>query len=248
MSMTYLGEGLDIHGGGQDLIFPHHENEIAQSESFSECKPFARFWMHNGFLSIGEDKMSKSLGNVISVREALDMFSPAAIRMFFLSSHYRNPLMYSDQNIAAQERAVERLRHAVSVSGANSSGEKLDPAPYRERFVEAMDDDLNTPRALAVLFDLARDINRGKDEGENIAGAQVALRELAEVLGLDLDEHVAETQADIAPFVELLIEMRADLRSAKQYAMADKVRDRLTELGVNLEDKTQGTEWKLRSP
>ena len=110
-----------------------------------------------------------------------------------------------------------------------------------------MDDDLNTPRALAVLFDLARDINRGRDEGEKIGRSQDALRELAEVLGLDISERVAETQADIAPFVELLIEMRADLRSAKQYAMADKVRDRLTELGVILEDKSQGTEWKLRS-
>ncbi|MCH7624720.1 MAG: cysteine--tRNA ligase [Chloroflexi bacterium] len=247
MSLKYLGENLDIHGGGRDLIFPHHENEIAQTESFTDCEPFVRFWMHNGFLSIGEDKMSKSLGNVISVQEALGRFTPAAIRMFFLSSHYRNPLMYNDQNIASQDRAVERLRNALSLSGAVTSDIEQDPASYRERFVEAMDDDLNTPRALAVLFDLARDINRGRDEGEKIARSQDALRELAGVLGLDLDERVAETQADIAPFVELLIEMRADLRSAKQYAMADKVRDRLTELGVILEDKSQGTEWKLRS-
>ena len=247
MSLKYLGENLDIHGGGRDLIFPHHENEIAQTESFTDCEPFVRFWMHNGFLSIGEDKMSKSLGNVISVQEALGRFTPAAIRMFFLSSHYRNPLMYNDQNIASQDRAVERLRNALSLSGAVTSDIEHDPASYRERFVEAMDDDLNTPRALAVLFDLARDINRGRDEGEKIERSQDALRELAEVLGLDLDERVAETQADIAPFVELLIEMRADLRSAKQYAMADKVRDRLTELGVILEDKSQGTEWKLRS-
>ena len=248
MALRYLGENLDIHGGGRDLIFPHHENEIAQSESFTECEPFVRFWMHNGFLSIGEAKMSKSLGNVISVREALDRFSPAAIRMFFLSSHYRNPLMYSDRNIASQERAVERLRNAVSQNGVDTSEVELDPTSCRERFVEAMDDDLNTPRALAVLFDLARDINRGRGAGENVARAQGALRELTEVLGLDLNERVAETQADVAPFVELLIEMRADLRSAKQYAMADKVRDRLTELGVTLEDKSQGTEWKLRSP
>ena len=247
MSLKYLGEKLDIHGGGRDLIFPHHENEIAQTESFTECEPYVRFWLHNGFLSIGEDKMSKSLGNVISVQEALGRFTPAAIRMFFLSSHYRNPLMYNDQNIASQDRAVERLRNALSLSGAVTSDIEQDPASYRERFVEAMDDDLNTPRALAVLFDLARDINRGRDEGENIARSQDALRELADVLGLDLNERVAEKQADIAPFVELLIEMRADLRSAKQYAMADKVRDRLTELGVILEDKSQGTEWKLRS-
>ena len=136
MSLKYLGENLDIHGGGRDLIFPHHENEIAQSESFSECKPFVRFWMHNGFLSIGEDKMSKSLGNVISVREALDRFSPVTIRMFFLSSHYRNPLMYSDHNIASQDRAVERLRNALSVGGSDASDVELDPSTYRGRFVE----------------------------------------------------------------------------------------------------------------
>ncbi|MCI0840693.1 MAG: cysteine--tRNA ligase, partial [Chloroflexi bacterium] len=123
MSMGYLGETLDIHGGGQDLIFPHHENEIAQSESYTSSQPFARFWLHNGLLNIGDDKMSKSTGNVISVREALDEFSPAALRLFFLSSHYRNPLVYSEQNIAAQERAIERLRYAAGEEGESAQGE-----------------------------------------------------------------------------------------------------------------------------
>ncbi|MCH9038826.1 MAG: cysteine--tRNA ligase, partial [Chloroflexi bacterium] len=168
MSMGYLGETLDIHGGGQDLIFPHHENEIAQSESYTSSQPFARFWMHNGLLNIGDDKMSKSTGNVISVREALDEFSPAALRLFFLSSHYRNPLVYSEQNIAAQERAIERLRYAAGEEGESAQGEPLDAASYTDRFTEAMDDDLNTPRALAVMFDLSRDINRGKEEGKDV--------------------------------------------------------------------------------
>jgi cysteinyl-tRNA synthetase len=247
MSMEYLGETLDIHGGGQDLIFPHHENEIAQSESYTHKEPFARFWLHNGMLSIGEDKMSKSLGNVISVQEALDRFSSVALRLFFLSSHYRNPLVCSEQNIAAQERAAERLRHAASVNGASDSTEGLpvDSEPYKARFVEAMDDDLNTPRALAVLFDLARDVNRGREEGRDIQQAQEALRELTSVLGIDLEEPESKTAGDIAPFVDLLIETRRQLRAAKQYDLADRIRNRLAELGVILEDTPGRTNWKL---
>ena len=164
MACAYLGETIDIHGGGQDLIFPHHENELAQSESYSNTKPFVRFWMHNGLLRFGEDKMSKSLGNIISVKEALERFSPDALRLFFLSSHYRSPLVYSEHNVEAQERASERLRAALRPSTAASGGQRLDAEAFRERFVEAMDDDLNTPRALAAIFDLAREINRGREE------------------------------------------------------------------------------------
>lgn len=244
MSMEYLGETLDIHGGGQDLIFPHHENEIAQSESFTSSQPFARFWMHNGLLSIGEDKMSKSIGNVISVRQALDDFSPAALRLFFLSSHYRNPLVYSEQNIAAQERALERLRYAAK-DDESAQGDLLAGDSYMDRFTEAMDDDLNTARALAVLFDLSRDINRGHEEGKNVSPARQALREMAEILGIDLAEPEAKSGGDAAPFVDLLIELRADLRKAKQFDMADQIRDKLAELGVTLEDSAGGTGWKL---
>jgi cysteinyl-tRNA synthetase len=244
MSLKYLGDTLDIHGGGQDLIFPHHENEIAQTESFTGKAPFVRFWVHNGLMQLGADKMSKSLGNIISPKEALKKYSPDALRLFFLSSHYRSPLVYGEESIAAQERAAERLRNALKADDASSGGPTIDPQPYKTRFVEAMDDDLNTPRALAALFDLARDINRGREEGHGVRSAQDALRELAGVLGLTLREPESKS-ADVAPFIELLLETRSELRAAKRYDMADKIRARLAQLGVTLEDTPQGTTWKL---
>ena len=246
MSMRYLEKGVDIHGGGADLIFPHHENEIAQSESASQQKPFARFWLHNGLLSINEDKMSKSIGNVITVGEALSRFSPPALRLFFLSSHYRNPLVYSDRNIVAQERAIERIRNAANSDGKSADGETLDASEYRRTFVEAMDDDFNTPRALAAIFDLSREINRSSEQGSNTASAQKTLRELVDVLGIDLDEPTSGASGDIAPFVDLLVEIRAELRGARQFALADKIRDALAERGVSLEDSSGGTEWRFR--
>ncbi len=250
MSLVYLGETVDIHGGGQDLVFPHHENEIAQSESFTDRDPFARFWMHNGLLRLGEDKMSKSLGNIISVHEVLQKYSPDAVRLFILSSHYRSPLVYNDQSIESQERALERLRNTINISNEAENGrpstEELNPLPYRERFIEAMDDDLNTPRALATLFDLSRDINRGHEEKHSVSDAQATLKELSSVLGLTLKESESAEGNDIGPLVELLIEIRSDLRGVKQYELADKIRNRLTELEITLEDKSQGTEWKSR--
>ncbi len=246
MSMRYLKDGLDIHGGGQDLIFPHHENEIAQSESASQRQPFARYWLHNGLLSIDEDKMSKSIGNVISVGEALNMFSPAALRLFFMSSHYRNPLVYSEQNIAAQERALDRIRNAASAEERSADGEPLDAAPYKSAFIAAMDDDLNTPRALAAIFDLARQINRAREDDKSVSAAQRTLRDLTDVLGIDVETTPDDASGDIAPFVDLLVQTRADLRAARQYALADKIRDNLAALGVTLEDGGSGTEWRIR--
>lgn len=246
MSMRYLKDGLDIHGGGQDLIFPHHENEIAQSESASQQQPFARYWLHNGLLSIDEDKMSKSIGNVISVGEALNMFSPSALRLFFLSSHYRNPLVYSEQNIAAQERALDRIRNAASAEERSADGDPLDAAPYKSAFIAAMDDDLNTPRALAAIFDLARQINRAREDRKSVSAAQRTLRDLAGVLGIDVEAPPDDAIGDIAPFVDLLVQTRADLRAARQYALADKIRDNLAALGVTLEDGGGGTEWRIR--
>ena len=242
MSIKYLGETIDIHGGGEDLVFPHHENEIAQSESYTNQVPFSRFWLHNGMLRLGSEKMSKSLGNIISLPEALDAYDPQALRLFFLSSHYRSPLFYSEESVRSQERAIQRLRQAVSV--ASEDGPQLDASAYRERFIEAMDDDLNTPRALAALFDLVREINRGRERGENIAEAQDTLRELSGVLGLTLEEPQADG-AEAAPFIQTLVDVRAELRSARQFQLADNIRDRLTELGVSLEDSPEGTNWRL---
>ena len=243
MAIKYLGSSIDIHGGGRDLIFPHHENEIAQSESFTDEVPFSRFWMHNGMLRLGEDKMSKSIGNIVTVGEALSSYSPDALRLFFLSSHYRAPLLYTEANVAGQERALERLKNAVRPASVASVGSTIDASPTKAQFVEAMDDDFNTPRALAAMFELAREINRGKDEGADVLGAQGTLRELSGVLGMSLDE-TAET-SDAGPFVQRLVNVRTELRAARQFDIADSIRDRLSELGVTIEDTPEGTEWRI---
>ena len=249
MSMTYLGETLDIHGGGQDLVFPHHENEIAQSEASTGVVPFSRYWVHNGLLRLGGDKMSKSLGNLVSVEDALQNYSPDAMRLYFLSSHYRSPLSYSDDGCTAMERSLERLRHALGRDGGNAD-EPLDAEPYRRLFFEAMDDDLNTPRALASLFDLAREINRSSDAGHSATAAQECLRNLGGILGLTFAEPEENDRAALgaAPFIELLLETRASLRQARQFEQADRIRDGLEELGVSVEDTPNGPAWQFRSP
>jgi cysteinyl-tRNA synthetase len=244
MAIKYLGETIDLHGGGQDLLFPHHENEIAQSEAYSDSSPFSRFWVHNGTLRMGQDKMSKSLGNVITVTEALDKFSPDALRLFFLSSHYRSPLTYGEQTVAGHERALERLSNALRNGGSADLEESLDPAPSRDRFIAAMDDDLNTPQALAVLFDLAHEINRCKTARVDVIAAQDTLRQLAQVLGFTMEQGRPPVETDVAALVQLLVDTRSELRTAGQYALADSVRDRLAGLGISLEDTADGTEWR----
>ena len=248
MSMSYLGQTLDIHGGGLDLVFPHHENEIAQTEAYTNGEPMARFWMHNGMMKLGADKMSKSLGNLITVGEALERFSSDALRLFFLSSHYRSPLTYSDDSVATQERAAERLRNAVGPDQTAGRGPTLDAGPHRAGFITAMDDDLNTPQALGALFDLAHDINRARQEDGDVAKSQDTLRELASVLGLTLRAPKQTDSAAVGPLIELLIQTRAELRAAGQYELADGIRQRLTDLGFTLEDTASGTEWKRRGP
>jgi cysteinyl-tRNA synthetase len=246
MSLEYLGEQLDIHGGGQDLVFPHHENEIAQSECYTGAKPFSRYWMHNGLLQLGSDKMSKSLGNLVSVVEALERYSPDAIRLYFLSSHYRSPLAYSDEGAAAIERSLDRIRHALTPS--DGSGPQVNPSSHCDRFTTAMDDDLNTPQAVAALFDLARDINRGRDAGQRVDDGQAALRELGSVLGLTFEERASsDTELAAAQFIDMLVSVRSDLRAARQFALADRIRDGLAAQGVSLEDGPQGTQWQYHS-
>jgi cysteinyl-tRNA synthetase len=245
MSLKYLGEQIDIHGGGEDLIFPHHENEIAQTEAFTGKEPFVRYWLHNAWVRMGEEKMSKSLGNFVPVREAVRRWGADAVRLFVLTSHYRSPLTYSEEALDAAKRGAERLR--TSLSGSPQVGAalaELDASPFRERFIEAMDRDLNTPQAVAALFDLAREINRARDENQALEEAQTTLRELADLLGLTLAEE--EESLAAAPFIQLLIELREELRQAKRYDLADSIRSRLGELGVALEDTPQGTVWKRR--
>ncbi len=188
MSLKYLGDTLDIHGGGQDLVFPHHENEIAQSESFTSAKPFVKYWLHNGLLQLGKEKMSKSLGNLITIKEALERYSVDAIRVFILSSHYRNPITYSEEALEAAETGADRLRQvAQGESRGGKTGAKVNAGSYQRRFIEAMDDDFNTPQAIAALFDLAREINRADEVDNESEEARKALLELGNLLGLTLE-------------------------------------------------------------
>jgi cysteinyl-tRNA synthetase len=226
MALRYLGETLDIHGGGKDLVFPHHENETAQSESFTGVIPFARYWVHHGLVQLGEEKMSKSLGNLITVGEAREGFSADAIRLFILSSHYRSPLTYIAEGVEAAERGVERLRQAVRPQ-PQRKGAPVDPHPYRRRFIEAMDDDFNTAQALAVLFDLARETNRGKEEGHDVSPGRETLLELSGVLGMTLKEEHPSLPAE--PFINLQKLEIAKIRKAKLDGLIDRVEASLTE-------------------
>ncbi len=252
MSIEFLGEQLDIHGGGGDVIFPHHENEIAQSEAFTGKSPFVKYWVHNSLLRLREEdeKMTRHLGNVISIQDALAAHSADAIRLFILSSHYRSPLTWREDNVSAAERGAERLRVALrgfvdapqTNPGDVLSGQ-ADAA--RDEFVTAMDDDFNTSRAIAQVYDLARIINQSRDSGTNepeLAYAQGVLRDMVHVLGLTLKGAAGPSAAE--PFIALLVEVRTQLREAKQWALADSIRDRLVDLGVVLEDGAEGTIWK----
>lgn len=254
MNLHYLGEQIDIHGGGNDLIFPHHENEIAQTESYTGRVPFARYWLHNGMLQLGGQKMAKSLGNLVTIREYLEKHSADSLRMLILSSHYRAPLAFNDEVVANAERALERLRSALRPPlGSQASGDaaealKAEAARAQAAFVAAMDDDFNTAGALAALYDLVRAINTARDAGVGGAPfleAQAVFRELTGVLGLTLAEKGARFQ-DAAPLIELLVKTRAELRKAKQYALADGIRAGLAELGIILEDGPQGTTWRIQ--
>jgi cysteinyl-tRNA synthetase len=278
MNLAAHGPQIDIHGGGQDVIFPHHENEIAQSESFTGKKPFAKYWMHNALLRLAgdaEEKMTRHVGNTLWVKDALARHGTDAIRLYLLSTHYRTPLAWTDDDVDATERGLDRLRSALKdysppkgggptavggppkgggpasaggpAAAAGAGGPLAELATQaRERFIAAMDDDFGTPQAVAALYDLAREINRARGEGiapPALAPAQATLLELAGVLGLSLKEAISDKLA-AAPFVELLIQTRSELRAAKQFKLADKIRDDLAKLGVTLEDSPQGTTWK----
>jgi cysteinyl-tRNA synthetase len=246
MSTRYLGDQIDIHGGGQDLVFPHHENEIAQSESFTGKVPFVKYWMHNGFLQIGQEKMSKSLGNMLTIKAVLAKHSPDAIRIFILSSHYRSPLTFAWEGLEAAEKGAERLARAVQREPVKGQG--LEAEKYRQQLIEAMDDDFNTAKALGILFDLARDINQAADTGTGTGEAVELLRTFAvDIMGLRLPAVQSQSgTVEAAPFIELLIQTRLDLRQAKQYQMADQIRTKLAELGILLEDTPKGTTWRSK--
>ena len=253
MSLEHLGDQIDIHGGGNDLVFPHHENEIAQSESYTG-KTFAKYWMHNGMMQLAGEKMSKSLGNLVTIGDFLSENDADILRMLILNSSYRSPLTFSPEVIEQTTRAYERLRGGLRPAFPEAGGgledvlKALDEhnAATRQGFREAMDDDFNTAGALGYLFDLVRAINQARDASataEELAPAQATLRELTGVLGLRIEE-TAEDEAGAAPFIDLLMEIRKALREEKLWALSDKVRDDLKELGVLVEDTKDGTSWR----
>jgi len=222
MSNQFLGDQIDIHGGGEDVIFPHHEDEIAQSESYTGKVPFVKYWLHNGLLRPSEEqeKMTRHMGNFISCEEALRRYNPDAIRLFILSSHYRSPITWSEEGILAADRGLERLRTALKPvsEGAASGGDELQAVAEdsRQKFIEAMDDDFNTARAIGHLFDLGRAINQARDSGiagAGLAASQRALQELASVLGLTLRER--ELGIGPQPLLELAASIRDELAAAK---------------------------------
>ncbi len=246
MSNCCLGEHFDIHGGGMDLKFPHHENEIAQSEGATGHK-FVNYWIHNGFVQVDEEKMSKSLGNFFTVREVLARYQPEVIRFFILGSHYRSPLNYTEDNLNQARGALTRLYTALR--GVDTApGQRLDS--YATRFQVAMDDDFNTPEALAVLFDLASALNRAREQGESASDYAATLRELGEVLGLLQDNPDAFMQGSAGATglsdaeIQGLIDARRAARVAKDWAESDRLRDVLKDQGVILEDGAQGTTWR----
>jgi cysteinyl-tRNA synthetase len=252
MNLKELGEQIDIHGGGNDLIFPHHENEIAQSESYTG-KPFARFWIHNGMLQLGGEKMSKSLGNIISIREFLSRRDADVMRMLVLNGAYRAPLMFNDETLDAAEKSLERLKSGLRPASASARGLDAKAAAALDAqseathgsFVDAMDDDFNTPLALAALHELVKSINTARDGGasaQQLKTAQLTLRALADVFGLRLAEKKGSSEDEAR--VTALIEQRNQARRQKQWALSDQLRDQLKALGVTIEDTRDGTTWR----
>ena len=252
MALRFLGTQIDIHGGGTDLVFPHHENEIAQSVAYTGKRPFAQYWLHNGMLQLRGEKMSKSLGNLVTIQDFLAAHDADVLRLVFLSSHYGKPLAYDEGVVADAERALDRLRGALRpppghlAEGMAVEALESEVTAAREGFTAAMDDDFNTAGALGHVFNLVRAINVARDagvSGKPFAAAQAAFLELTHVFGLALRERGGK-RVDAAPFIEALIAVRTTLRQEKRWALADAIRDRLQALGVVLEDGPQGTEWQ----
>ena len=303
MSMNYAGETLDIHAGGQDLIFPHHENEIAQSEG-ATGKPFVKYWLHNGFLDIEGEKMSKSLGNILAVKDILNLYDPMAIRVFFLLKHYRSPIDFSEDLIREAQSAFNRLKNTYKKINLtlykyadttinydvseNDSGYLGQILKNKESIIEAMDDDLNTAKAIGHLFEIARIVNSIDDDSSQTAGIMQAAKDIFdtignEVFGLDYEKEIEknreleildrvistilnihdETAEDkswdivekfkenlsknksLAGSLNTIVQIRDNARKEKNWALSDLIRDRLKDIGIILEDRSDGTTWKI---
>ena len=268
MSHKYLGCGFDFHGGGSDLIFPHHENEVAQSEAFAGCSPFVRYWVHNGFVTVNSEKMSKSLGNFFLVKDILVHFRPMVLRFFILSTHYRSPLDFSDERLTEAEKAWSRLVSGVQgakqllqqtsgqASGQPAAELREAVATARTEYEAAMADDFNTALAISTLFALTKTLNgvcqavsRGEmaPDREGIAAAVAALTDMTEALGLVMEEAPVDAGKDealVGALMEILLELRRSARERKDWATADSIRKSLQEAGIVVEDSPQGARWK----
>ena len=267
MSMKYLGESFDFHGGGSDLIFPHHENEIAQSEGCTGCHPFVHYWLHNGFITVNEEKMSKSLGNFFMVIDILEHFDPETLRFFIVSTHYRSPLDFSDARLQEAQKSLGRLRNAQETlralstmmsAGATEASLALRAkvVEMRNDFIEAMRDDFNTALAISYMFALGKEINiyhkeiteaGAKPDGKLVAMMNALFTEMCSIIGVLENTAAAPAEAGDnkeAELIEMVIAMRQEARAAKNYAQADALRNQLTAMGIILEDTPQGVKWK----
>lgn len=247
MSEKELGKTFDLHGGGMDLQFPHHQNEIAQSEAAHDCQ-FVKLWMHVGYVQIDEEKMSKSLGNFFTIREVLKEYHPEVVRYFMLASHYRSPINYSHDNLNSARQALQRMY--LCLQNLPLSQAEQDSDAFESRYCAAMNDDFNTPEALSVLFEIARTINKLKVDGESDSASQHAnlLKRLAKDFGLlqqDIEDYLRGDVEDVQlGTIESLIAQREQARVDKAWSKADEIRNTLLEMGVILEDKPEGTTWR----
>ena len=263
MAMKYLGEQIDIHGGGQELILPHHENEIAQAEAYTGKKPFAKYWLHTGYLTINGEKMSKSLGNFISIKDALKKYEADAIRFFILSSHYRSQIDYNEDAMQQAQSSVMKIRETLDVlhellEEAEEDGEAAKAEINRieeakKKFISAMEDDFNTPRALAEIHALIRSANayisgHAKHDKLVLKSYYDAILELSHVLGLLQKYRPSKlrAQAEVKEVLDILLEVREELRRRRIYDISDRIRDRLAEIGIIVEDTVQGQRIKFR--
>ncbi|NIR87552.1 cysteine--tRNA ligase [Candidatus Bathyarchaeota archaeon] len=260
MSMKYLGETLDIHAGGKDLIFPHHENEIAQSEA-ATGKAFAKYWLHNEWLTVNGEKMSKSLGNFITAHEAIEKHGSQVVRLFLASVHYRSPIDFNDRNLKQTKRNLEKILNAIERLDAlregehkRADGEELlkKVEKIRQKFEEAMDDDFNTALAVSALFGLTREINRYVKDHVEIRSEvkkkimRIAKRLVEDVLGIKMERRKPETDKLLEDLMDLIIDIRRQMREREDWDTADEIRAKLRALGLVLEDTPEGTKWKIK--
>ncbi|HEX2178521.1 MAG TPA: cysteine--tRNA ligase [Actinomycetota bacterium] len=251
MSAKYLGMGFDIHGGGSDLVFPHHENEIAQAEAALGTEPFVRYWLHGGMLKMDSEKMSKSLGNILLVKDMVQQIRPEVLRLMAISGTYRSDVDFGEASLEQAKRSIERFENFSRAAGPPAEKVSGEGQEYLDRFREAMDDDFNTPMAISVMFDLVKHGNSLLEEGQadRVSGLVAAFDQMSEVFGISpgKPDPDAATGQGLSPEESELLDRRAQARKDKDWAESDRLRDRLAELGVVVEDTPAGTRWHRKS-